>query len=202
MRWRAVIVVTAEVLGGVAAGSGLVALLEGSAPVTGLGVLYLLVVLGLAIHRGEVAALAGALLSVLALNWFFIPPRHELTIASSQNVAALVVFLIVAVVVGRLAAAARARAAEAESRARAATAREREAALIARAASAVLAGRGVEAELGTIAGEVPRAAGARGARIELAATPSPDADGVSLRLPLRERSGWLHVDAPEWSRAE
>ena len=45
MRWRAVIVVTAEVLGGVAAGTGVVALLEGSAPVTGLGVLYLLVVL-------------------------------------------------------------------------------------------------------------------------------------------------------------
>jgi two-component system, OmpR family, sensor histidine kinase KdpD len=199
--WRRPAIAAAEILVAVSVATGCVAALEGAAPVTGLGVLYLLAVLGIAIRRGEIAALATAVLSVLALNWFFIPPKRELTIANSQNVAALVVFLVVAVVVGRLAAAARARAAEAEDRARAATAREREAALIARAASAVLAGRGVEAELRTIAAEIARATGARSARIELVATPTPGEELV-VHLPVRERAGWLHVAEPEWPRHE
>ena len=53
---------------------------------------------------GELAALVTAVLSVLTLNYFFITPRHRLTIAHSQDVVELVVLLIVAVVVGRLAA--------------------------------------------------------------------------------------------------
>ena len=200
--WRRLGVVAGEVLLVTAVATGLVALLEGSAPVTGLGVLYLLGVLLVAIHRGEIPALVTALVGVLALNWFFIPPKHELTIANSQNVAALVVFLIVAVVVGRLAGAARSRAGEAEARARMAGAREREAALIARAASAVLAGRGVTVQLATIAGEVAKATGARGARILLAAAPSPADGEVAIRLPLDERPGWLHVAEPQWERAD
>jgi two-component system, OmpR family, sensor histidine kinase KdpD len=199
---RRAVLVAGEVLLAVAVATGAVALLEGAAPVTGLGVLYLLAVLWLAIRRGELAALAAAVLAVLALNWFFIPPKHELTVANSENVAALVVFLIVAVVVGRLAAMARARAAEAEARARTAAAREREAALIARAASAVIAGRGVEAELASIAAEVARATGAATAHIGLAAAPSPGEGELAIRLPLRDRSGWLHVAASEWPRAD
>ena len=70
------------------------------------------------------AALATAVLSVLALNYFFIEPRHRLTISDSENVVALGVLLIAAVVVGRLAATARERAQEAEPRARLAAARE------------------------------------------------------------------------------
>src|SRR5436189_290788 len=76
-----------------------------------------------------------------------IEPCHRLTIASSENVVALVVFLIAAVVVGRLAASARQRAREAEDRARQAAAREREAAMLARAASDVMAGTQLETEL-------------------------------------------------------
>jgi two-component system sensor histidine kinase KdpD len=199
---RRVVLVAGEVLLAVTVATGAVALLEGAAPVTGLGVLYLLAVLWLAIHRGELAALAAAVLAVLALNWFFIPPKHELTVANSENVAALVVFLIVAVVVGRLAAMARARAAEAEERARTAAAREREATLIARAASAVIAGRGVEAELASIAAEVAGATGAATAHIDLAAAPAPGEGELAIRLPLHDGRGWLHVGASEWLRAD
>ena len=58
--------------------------------------------------------------------------------------------LIAAVVVGRLAAVARERAAEAESRARLAAAREREAKLVAEVASAILAGESMDAQLESI----------------------------------------------------
>src|SRR5207247_4093384 len=101
----------------VGAASGLVAVLEGVAPATSLTVIYLLAVLLVAIRRGEVPGLVTALLSVLATNFLFIEPRYRLTISESENVAALVVFLIAAVVVGRLAASARQRARESEERA-------------------------------------------------------------------------------------
>src|SRR3954468_9951030 len=92
-----------EVIVGVAAALGLVAALDVVAPIAGLSVVPLLVVLVLAIRRGQLAGLAAALLSVLGLNFFFFAPVHRLTIADSENVAVLGVLLIAAVVVGRLA---------------------------------------------------------------------------------------------------
>src|SRR5215472_16509550 len=127
----------------VAAATGLIAALQTTAPASGLGVIYLLAVLVVAIRRGQLAALITAVLSVLTLNYLYITPRHRLTIAHSQDVVELVVLMIVAVVVGRLAAMGRERAAEAESRAKLAAAREREAKLLAEAASAILAGDNV-----------------------------------------------------------
>ncbi|MDQ6775540.1 MAG: DUF4118 domain-containing protein, partial [Actinomycetota bacterium] len=113
-----------EVVLAVALATAAVAALQSTAPATGLGVLYLLSVLAVAIRSGERAALATALLSVITFSYLFIPPRHELAIAHSQDVVELVVLLIAAVVVGRLAAAGRQRAAESEGRARLAAARE------------------------------------------------------------------------------
>src|SRR6266511_270135 len=107
----------AEIVASVAIATGLVALLDEIAPATGLGVLYLLAVLFIAIRRGQIAAVATSVLSVIALNFFFIDPRYRLTIADDHNVVALGVFLIAALVVGRLAAVARQRAMEADRRA-------------------------------------------------------------------------------------
>src|SRR5437764_6916362 len=131
----------------IAAATGGIAALQSTAPASGLGVLYLLSVLAIAIRRGQLAALVTAVVSMLTLNYLFITPRHRLTISHSQDVVELIVLLIVAVVVGRLAALGRARAAEAESRAGLAAAREREAKLVAEAASAILAGDSVVAQL-------------------------------------------------------
>src|SRR3954452_17252428 len=125
----------ADMAGAVVVATGVVALLDSFTSAAGLGVVYMLAVLFVAIRRGEVAALGTAVASVLVLNFFFIEPRHRLTIADSHNVVALGVLLISALVVGRLAAAARARAHEAADRAEQATAREREATLLAEAAS-------------------------------------------------------------------
>src|SRR6185312_15549128 len=92
-----------EVVVTVALATALVAALDAVAPLSGLAVVYLLAVLTVAIRRGWPAALATAVVSVLAFNYFFIAPVHRLTIADRENVAALLVFLVVAVVVGRLA---------------------------------------------------------------------------------------------------
>jgi two-component system sensor histidine kinase KdpD len=158
--------VGAEIVLAVGAATGGVAALQSSTPVEGLGILYLLAVLAIAVRRGQVAALITALLSVLTFNYLYIPPRHQLTIAHSQDLVELIVLLIAAVVVGRLAAVARQRAAEAESRARLAAAREREAKLVAEVASTILAGESVGAQLESIGHRVAlaTAAGARAAR--------------------------------------
>jgi two-component system sensor histidine kinase KdpD len=196
---RAAAAAAVEIVLAVAAATAGVAALDEVAPIAGLGVLYLLAVLFVAIRRGELPALLTALASVLTLNYFFIAPRHRLTIADSENVVALAVFLIAAVVVGRLAATARRQAHAADERARVAAAREREAAMLARAASDVMAGAGLEAELRAVGAHVAEATGAAGARLELAAAPTPLDGEVAVRLPLSARPGWLYATpAPEW----
>jgi two-component system sensor histidine kinase KdpD len=108
-------------------------------------------------------------------------------------VVALAVFLVVALVVGRLAATSRERAREADARAREAGAREREAAMLARAASLLLAGHRTEEVLPKVAGEVAHAVGAPRARIALSPVPAPGAGEVAARLPTGGRSAWLYA---------
>ena len=193
-------VVTAEILASVAIVTGAVALLDKVAPVTGLGILYLLPVLLVAVRRGQVAALAAAVVSVLALNFFFIEPRYRLTIADSHNLVSLLVFLVVALVVGRLAATARAQAGEAERRALLASARERESMMLARAASSLLAGENVATQLQ----EMPDPQGPSGphaVRAGLSAAPDAGPGELAVRIPAT-RPGWLY-GRPEagWDRA-
>ena len=85
---------TLETLAWVGLATALVALLDSVATPAGLGSLYLTAVLAVAIRRGQVAALAAAVLGVLILNFFFIQPLHQLTIADSDNVVALAVLLL------------------------------------------------------------------------------------------------------------
>jgi two-component system sensor histidine kinase KdpD len=182
-----------EIVLAVALATGAVALLQPTAPATGLGVLYLLSVLAVAIRRGEGAALVTAPLSVITLNYLFIAPRHRLAIAHSQDVVELVVLLIAAVVVGRLAAAGRQRAAESENRARLAGAREREASLVADVASAIAAGGPMTAQLQSIGLRLAVATGASRARVVLEPVPSPGVDELAVHLGTRSRAGWLYV---------
>ena len=184
--------VCGEILGALAAATALVALLEGVAPVAGLGVLYLLAVFFIAVRHGEVPALATAVASVLTLNYFFIQPRHRLTISDSRNVVSLAVFLIAAVLVGRLAAAVRQRAAESEERARAAAERQREATLLADVASSLVGDTAIERELQSPRGRAAAGMAEAGLRLELAAAPSAQPGEASVPLPLAVRRGWLH----------
>ena len=184
---------TADILGAVLVATGAVAVLDYFTSAAGLGVVYLLAVLFVAIRRGEVAALVAAVLSALCLNFFFIEPRHRFTVADSENVVALSVLLIAAVVVGRLAQAARTRAVEAEDRAREAAAREREAELLAAAGSAVLAGTDIRGQLENVGMSVGASAGGPRVRLELASSPSPRPGEFEVRLPTATKPGWLYV---------
>jgi two-component system sensor histidine kinase KdpD len=188
------IVGAAEVALAVAVATGAVAALQSTtSDAAGLGTIYLLAVMGVAIRRGQLAALATAVLGVLALNYFFISPRHKLAIAHSQDLVELIVLLIAAVVVGRLAALARERAAEAESRAWVAAAREREAKLVAEVASAILAGENVRAQLESIGNRVALATTAQRARVVLESVPSAAPDEITVPLHARATNAWLYL---------
>jgi two-component system, OmpR family, sensor histidine kinase KdpD len=136
----------------VAAVTAVIALLERWVPVLSLGVLYIFAVLPVAVVWGLGFALPVSVASMLAFNWFFLPPRHTFTLAESENWFALAVYLATAVVVSGLAARARRRASAAEQR-------EHESAVLAGLAVDLLRGRGLQEELAGVAG---RAAGVLG----------------------------------------
>ena len=63
------------------------------------GLVYLLLVVGVALVGGLWPAVVGALAASVALNYWFTPPIHSFTIADHNNALALVVFVAVAVMV-------------------------------------------------------------------------------------------------------
>jgi two-component system sensor histidine kinase KdpD len=75
--------------------------------------LFLLLVVTVATVGGLAPALAAALVGFLVVNRLFTPPLHAWTIAEAENLLALAIFLVVAMVVSALVAAAARRTAEA-----------------------------------------------------------------------------------------
>jgi two-component system, OmpR family, sensor histidine kinase KdpD len=198
--WGRIAATTLETLAWVGLATALVALLNPITTTAGLGSIYLIAVLAVAIRRGQVAALAAAVLGVLILNFFFIEPLHRLTISDSDNVVALGVLLIAALVVGRLAGQSRERAAEAERRAEQAAARESEAAMLAEAATAAL-GRRADV-VSSIAGSLNAAAGGE-LRLESSAAPRAREGERVLRLPTATGSIWLYAPvSSDWTDAD
>jgi two-component system sensor histidine kinase KdpD len=116
MRERAIAL--AGSVAAVAAATGLIYALRPIAPVLSLGVLYVLAVLVTAILWGAVYAVPVAVGSMLAYNFFFLPPLLTLRLADGRNWTALGVYVTTAVIVSELATRARGRAAEAEQRGR------------------------------------------------------------------------------------
>jgi two-component system, OmpR family, sensor histidine kinase KdpD len=93
----------------VAVVTGVIFGLKEIAPVLSLGVLYVFAVLPIAIWYGLGYAIAVSVASMLAFNFFFLPPLHTLAMTDSENWVALAVYLVTAVVVSELAALARRR---------------------------------------------------------------------------------------------
>ena len=92
-----------------AAGTVAIATLAGSALIRfvdlpNLSMVFLLSVLVSAIYFGRLAAIAAALLSGLAYNFFFIDPVGTLSIAQPHQVFALLIYVVAAVLTGSLAA--------------------------------------------------------------------------------------------------
>lgn len=100
---------------GVAAGK----LLERVIELPNLSMVFLFAVLLCALRFGLYSAITAAGLSFVAFNFFFIEPRHTLTIASPHELFALLIFLVVAVATGTLAGRLREQAAATRERAEA-----------------------------------------------------------------------------------
>jgi len=149
-----------------------IALLKSFVPVLSLGVLYVFAVLPIAVAFGLIYAGLVSVASMLAFNWFFLPPVHTFTLSDSRNWFALAVYLVTAVVVSGLATRARRRAVEAEQR-------EVETALLADVATSLMQGQDVAGELGQISARVAAILKADSASIvlgddvELSATSAP-----------------------------
>jgi len=113
--------------------------------------------------------------SMLAFNWFFLPPTGSFTLSDSRNWLVLAVYLTVAVVVSTQATRSRARADDAEQR-------ERETAVVAELATALLQGGKIADQIDDIGQRVALVLDADSARIELG--PPRPAGAAESPLPL------------------
>jgi two-component system sensor histidine kinase KdpD len=169
--------------------TGAIFALDSVAPVLSLGVLYVFAVLPVAVLFGLTYALVVSVASMLAFNWFFLPPTHTFQLSDGENWIALAVYLVTALVVSALAARSRARAAEAERRAL-------EASLLAEVAGALLESERVQNELRGISDRVAEALGVARARIELDSVRRPEPGESALELRAGERSvGRMFVES-------
>jgi two-component system, OmpR family, sensor histidine kinase KdpD len=145
-------------------------------PVLSLGALYLFAVLPVAIFWGRAWAIAVAVTSMLAFNFFFLPPMHTFRLEERTNWLVLVVYLVTAIVVSELAARARHRTAEAEQR-------EREEALLAELSIALLQGERLANGREAVARALARILGVTDVRLDLGdqGEAIPDAAKLDLR---------------------
>lgn len=89
------------------------------AGVENVDLIFLTAIVAVAVRFGLWPSLAAVAAASLSYNFFFLPPLHTLTIADPTNVAALIFFTIVAVLVSNLAGRVRSQAMMAQGRARA-----------------------------------------------------------------------------------
>ena len=102
-------------LAAIALTASLLRLLPDISPTT-VSLILLLIVLGTATIGRLRAAIVASVASMLALNFFFLPPVGAFTIADPQNWIALFAFLVVSVIASNLSAAAQDRTREAIAR--------------------------------------------------------------------------------------
>src|SRR5581483_7325390 len=198
--WTSVGLATGALL--VAGATGLVFALKPVAPVLGLGVLYLRAVLPAAVGWGISVALPVSVASMLAYNFFFLPPVHTLRLRDGENWVALAVYLAVAVVAAQLASRARRRAEDSEQRGR-------EAAFAAEVSAMLVEPGFVQDKVGEIGSLAAAVLGTTRARIELESLRRPQADEVVHALATllasavdRERLALKAVEAESLRRSD
>ena len=166
----AVVVVTAAIY-----------LFREAVPVLSLGALYLFAVLPVAIFWGRAWAVGVAVASMLAFNFFFLPPAHTFRLEERTNWLALAVYLVTGIVVSELATRARHRAAEAEQR-------EREEALLAELSIALLQGEQLTSGREAVARAVARILGVSQVQLDLGDAGRDDSRRGRVPPPSR---GWV-----------
>jgi two-component system, OmpR family, sensor histidine kinase KdpD len=104
--------------GAVAIALGIGLLVKHFIAVQSVSLVFLTAVLTSAITWGLLPSLFAAIASMLAYNFFFLPPLYTLTVADPENVIALFFFLVVAVIVSNLTARTRSQILATRSRAK------------------------------------------------------------------------------------
>mgnify|MGYP000370773189 CR=1 FL=1 len=105
-------------VGGTLAATGVFWLFRHSLDKGQASLLYLPVVIACALRFGFAPALAGALLSFLCWDFFFLPPFYTLTVSNPRDWLSLVIFLTAAMTTARLASEARRQTEAAQTRER------------------------------------------------------------------------------------
>jgi two-component system sensor histidine kinase KdpD len=147
--------------------TGVIFAVKPFAPVLSLGVLYVFAVLPVAVLFGLGWAVAVSIGSMLAFNWFFLPPLHTFALRESESWVSLAVYLVTAFVVSAFAARARRRAVDAEQR-------RGEAALLADVSSVLLEADHVQDAVPQVASLTGGVIGATHVRIELGSVRRPE----------------------------
>src|SRR6202040_3886498 len=103
---------------GVALAVGVSALIQTWFNVHNVDLVFLTTIVAVAVRFGLLPSLVTSVVASLAYNFFFLPPIYTFTIADPTNVAAFVIFIIVAVLISNVAASVRSQALTAVGRAR------------------------------------------------------------------------------------
>jgi len=118
VNWRWVNLDALLALAVVAGISLIIAVIETFTHISNISNLYILGIAGLAAWRGLFPAVFASFLAFLAFDWFFIPPIHVFTVDDPSEYLALLTLLVTGIVISRLLALAKRRAAEAQERQR------------------------------------------------------------------------------------
>lgn len=102
----------------VAAVTGIAVLLGQVVIINNISMLYLSAILFVAVMYGLMPSLFASGLSVLAYNFFFLPPLYTFTISNAENVVALIFFFLVAILTSHLTSRVRDQALAAANRAK------------------------------------------------------------------------------------
>src|SRR5262245_61545871 len=94
-------------VGGAAAVTAGIGVVEALAPVSGLWALYLLLVLWLGVRWGRGPALAGSIVAFLLYDFYFVPPAGTFAVRGPAELLELFVLLAVAIVTSQLASSLR-----------------------------------------------------------------------------------------------
>jgi two-component system sensor histidine kinase KdpD len=167
-------------VGSVAAVTGVVFALRPVAPVLSLGVLYVVAVVTVAMLFGLAYAIPVSIASMLAFNFFFLPPVHTFALRDSANWVALGVYVATGVAVSELATRSRRRARDAEQR-------EREATFLAEASATLLEAERVAERLKDVGAGAGAVLGLRRARIELESLRRPEPGETAYDLDVGRR---------------
>jgi two-component system sensor histidine kinase KdpD len=169
-------------LAAVALATGLLLPLRTSLSAQIISLLYLLPVMLSAARWGLLPALGASLLSFFAFNYFFLSPTYTFLVSNTEELLALMVFLIVAVLISQAVGAANLHAAQARER-------ESEAATLYNLTRILGAQSGLEETLSSTAQSITEAFGLAGCEIVYRAEENAPPAQTSWRAPATEAGG-------------